>query len=115
MLVILFPITVGAIWGCTNVLMKYSKTNLQFIFYLLLNQCGSVLFVWGLSNLSKMVLPLANAVTLMVSALLAFCFCDERIGKSGFIGLILLCIGVFLLSGASLSPARRLKNTRNPL
>ncbi|KAA3672571.1 uncharacterized protein DEA37_0003858 [Paragonimus westermani] len=84
MLALLFPITVGAIWGCTNVLMKYSKTSLQFIFYLLLNQCGSVLFVWGLSDLSlASAVPLANAVTLMVSALLAFCFCDERTGKSG--------------------------------
>ncbi|KAF6770001.1 hypothetical protein AHF37_11902 [Paragonimus kellicotti] len=110
MLALLFPITVGSIWGCTNVLMKYSKTNLQFIFYLLLNQCGSVLFVWGLSSLNlASAVPLANGVTLMVSALLAFCFCDERMGKSGFIGLILLCIGVFLLS-ASLSPARRLKD-----
>ncbi|TPP67828.1 hypothetical protein FGIG_11023 [Fasciola gigantica] len=100
MLSLVLQVMVGIFWGVTNVLMKFSETTFQFIVFLLLNQCGSVIFFVGLQkfNLSSAV-AVANAVSLAVSAFTGHCLFKEKLGSRGLTGLFLICVGVAILTG----------------
>ncbi|KAH8865021.1 hypothetical protein KSF78_0003110 [Schistosoma japonicum] len=100
MLEVLMPLTVGLIWGSTNVGMKYHPNKMhKFLAFFFLNQFASILLMCGFKHtrLSKGV-AIANATALLASALTSSCIYHEKMGLCGFIGVILICAGTGLLN-----------------
>ncbi|CAH8621080.1 unnamed protein product [Heterobilharzia americana] len=97
---LLLPLTVGLIWGSTNIGMKhYSDRVFKCSAFFLLNQCASILFMYGFKHTQLSTgVAVANATALLASALTSYCIYQEKIGWTGCLGVILICLGTGLLN-----------------
>lgn len=111
-------VVVGFLWGATNPLikrgsvgidaieannkitkilleLKFMVTRWQYILPFLLNQCGSVLYVFALqkSELSVAV-PIANSCSFLFTALMALCLGEKAPSRNGYIGMALIALGI---------------------
>lgn len=110
-------ILVGFLWGATNPLIKrgsvgintvtsnnkYTKflleikflvTRWQYIVPFILNQCGSVLFVWGLQASDMTIaVPVANSLSFLFTAVTALALGENKPNKKILFGIILVIIG----------------------
>lgn len=111
-------ILVGLLWGATNPLIKrgsvglekisatnkYKKfaleikflvTRWQYIIPFALNQCGSVLFVWGLQDSEMTVaVPIANSLSFLFTAVTAIVLGENKPNIKILIGIALVIIGI---------------------
>lgn len=115
--IIVFVI-VGFLWGATNPLIKRGSTGidqikadtkiknifLQFKFMItnwgyivpfLLNQSGSILYVFALqrSELS-MAVPISNSCSFLFTAMMAIMLGEQKPSRNAFIGMALIAIGI---------------------
>lgn len=111
-------VVVGFLWGATNPLikrgsvgidaivadnkftrilleLKFMVTRWQYILPFLLNQCGSVLYVFALqtSELSVAV-PIANSCSFLFTAVAALCLGEKAPRFNGLIGMALIALGI---------------------
>lgn len=119
-------VVVGFLWGATNPLIKrgsigidaieannkihriflefkFMVTRWQYILPFLLNQCGSVLYVFALqkSELSVAV-PIANSCSFLFTALMAIGLGEKVPSRNGFIGMALIALGISICIVAKL-------------
>lgn len=111
-------VAVGFLWGATNPLikrgsvgidrikadnkilkflleLKFMITEWRYIVPFLLNQCGSVLFVFLLqkSELS-MAVPISNSCSFLFTALVAILLGEQKPSRNAFIGMFLISLGI---------------------
>lgn len=111
-------VAVGFLWGATNPLIKrgsvgieaieadtrlrklllefkFMITRWQYIVPFLLNQCGSVLYVFTLqkSELS-MAVPISNSCSFLFTALAAILLGEQKPNRNAFIGMALIALGI---------------------
>lgn len=111
-------VVVGFLWGATNPLikrgsvgidaieanskiakilleLKFMVTRWQYIVPFLLNQSGSLLYVYALqdSELSVAV-PVANSCSFLFTALMAVCLGEKPPSRNGLIGMALVAMGI---------------------
>lgn len=119
-------VVVGFLWGATNPLIKrgsigfdaieannkihkiflefkFMVTRWQYILPFLLNQCGSVLYIFALqkSELSIAV-PIANSCSFLFTALMAIALGEKVPSRNGFIGMTLITLGISICIVAKL-------------
>lgn len=111
-------ILVGLLWGATNPLIKrgsagidtvtssnkYKKflleikflaTRWQYIVPFTLNQCGSVLFVWGLQDSDMTIaVPVANSLSFLFTAIMAIALGENKPNRKILFGIVLVIIGI---------------------
>ncbi|XP_071540039.1 transmembrane protein 234 homolog [Panulirus ornatus] len=117
---VLCLLAVSILWGVTNPLMKrasvgiedihmsnpilqtlyevkFLASRLSYVCPFLLNQLGSVLFVYslGATDLSLAV-PLSNSLTFLVTTIAGCCLGEETTNKMTWVGATLVCAGVAL-------------------
>ncbi|KAK7086363.1 hypothetical protein SK128_015879 [Halocaridina rubra] len=117
---VLCLIAVSILWGVTNPLLKrasvgiediqmanpfmqtlfevkFLATRFSYVCPFLLNQLGSVLFVYslGAADLSLAV-PLSNSLTFLVTTIAGYCLGEETANKLTWVGASLVCAGVAL-------------------
>ncbi|XP_046809931.1 transmembrane protein 234 homolog [Lucilia cuprina] len=114
---ILSLLAVGLLWGCTNPFIKLGsqgveKINtgssaknlwlelktiicrLKYWIPFLLNQSGSVLYVWTLQTCNITVaVPVANSLTFAFTAITGYMLGEKIPGKNIIVGTLLVCIG----------------------
>ncbi|KAI8123669.1 Transmembrane protein 234 like protein [Lucilia cuprina] len=110
-------LAVGLLWGCTNPFIKLGsqgveKINtgssaknlwlemktiiwrLKYWIPFLLNQSGSVLYVWTLQTCNITVaVPVANSLTFAFTAITGYMLGEKIPGKNIIVGTLLVCIG----------------------
>ncbi|XP_075168820.1 transmembrane protein 234 homolog [Haematobia irritans] len=110
-------ICVGLLWGCTNPFirlgsegiekintgsssknlwleMKTIALRLKYWIPFVLNQSGSVLYVWTLQTSNIIVaVPVANSLTFAFTALTGYLLGEKIPGKNVIIGSLLVCLG----------------------
>lgn len=111
-------VAVGFLWGATNPLIKRGSVGIdaieadtklqklllefkfmimrwQYIVPFLLNQCGSVLYVFTLqkSELSLAV-PISNSCSFLFTALVAILLGEQKPNRNAFIGMALIALGI---------------------
>lgn len=110
MLLWVWCVAVGAVWGLTNALMKradelYTREgevllNARWWLCFLANQSGSLLFYWLLSGSDMaVVVPICQATTLAFTCVGAY-FLEDGAGKDWRwtgLGLVLVSVGVGLM------------------
>lgn len=113
-------VIVGFLWGATNPLIKRGSTGIQniqtdsklknfyfelkflvtrwqYILPFLLNQFGSLLYVYLLQNSElSLAVPIANSCTFIFTALMAMCLNEQMPNKLSFIGMLLIAIGIII-------------------
>lgn len=119
-------VVVGFLWGATNPLikrgsvgidaieannkltkllleLKFMVTRWQYILPFLLNQMGSVLYVFALqkSELSVAV-PIANSCSFLFTAIVAMCLREKAPTRNGLIGMALIALGISICIAAKL-------------
>lgn len=111
-------VLVGFLWGATNPLIKlgsvgidnvqtngrapkilqeilFLATRWQYIVPFLLNQCGSVIYVFALQNADlSMAVPIANSCTFVFTALMAMCIGEKMPSPRAFVGMALIVVGI---------------------
>jgi len=117
----LFPIIVGALWGCSNPLMgvgsrgiselpkksnhflqflsemKFLLTRWQFILPWLINLSGSILFYFSLSRAEiSLVVPLTNSLTFVFTAWTSYLLGEQKPNAEIYFGVLLILIGISL-------------------
>ncbi|XP_065368025.1 transmembrane protein 234 homolog [Calliphora vicina] len=114
---ILSLIAVGILWGCTNPFIKLGSQGIEQIntgssakniwlelktialrlkywVPFLLNQSGSVLYVWTLQSCNITVaVPVANSLTFAFTAITGYMLGERIPGKNIIIGTLLVCVG----------------------
>ena len=113
---------IGLLWGVTNAFMKRGVgaadddgkgtvakagwvrqalgpfTRLSYVGPLLVNQFGSLLFYVTLGHADiSVVVPLANSITFLFTAVAGRLLGEPAMGKRGYLGVALVLFGVFLL------------------
>ncbi|PRP87926.1 hypothetical protein PROFUN_02663 [Planoprotostelium fungivorum] len=124
----LWMVAVALVWGATNPLMKigsrgvsrvaassqgnvvskfanemkYLFTQWRYIGAFLLNQSGSILFYYTLSNNEiSMVVPITNSLTFLFTTVSSHYILNEPCTDPGTIsGMILIAVGVFICMSA---------------
>lgn len=113
-------VIVGFLWGATNPLIKRGSTGIQniqtdsklknfyfelkflvtrwqYILPFLLNQFGSLLYVYLLQNSElSLAVPIANSCTFIFTALMAMYLNEQMPNKLSFIGMLLIAIGIII-------------------
>lgn len=111
-------VLVGFLWGATNPLIKrgttgirsiqasnlirkflleikYLATEWRYVLPFLLNQCGSVLYVFTLQSTElSMAVPIANSCTFIFTALVSMLLGERMPNKDSFIGIFLISSGI---------------------
>ncbi|XP_037811465.1 transmembrane protein 234 homolog [Lucilia sericata] len=114
---ILSLLAVGLLWGCTNPFIKLGSQGIEKIntgssaknlwlemktivwrlkywIPFLLNQSGSVLYVWTLQTCNITVaVPVANSLTFAFTAITGYMLGEKIPGKNIIVGTLLVCIG----------------------
>lgn len=119
-------VLVGFLWGATNPLikrgsvgidsieannkitkifleLKFMVTRWQYILPFLMNQCGSVLYIFALqkSELSVAV-SIANSCSFLFTAFMAMCLGEKAPSRNGLIGMALITMGISICIVAKL-------------
>lgn len=117
---VLCLVAVSLLWGVTNPLLKRASVGIEniqmanpvmqtlcevkflasrfsYVFPFILNQLGSVLFVYslGAADLSLAV-PISNSLTFLVTTVAGYCLGEETTNKLTWVGAALVCAGVTL-------------------
>lgn len=111
-------VLVGLLWGATNPLikrgtagirsiqatniihkfvleLKYLATEWRYVLPFLLNQCGSVLYLFTLQGTElSMAVPIANSCTFIFTALVSMLLGDRMPNKDTFLGMFLITSGI---------------------
>lgn len=111
-------IAVGFLWGATNPLIKcgtsgirniqannlvtkflmeikYLVTEWRYVLPFLLNQCGSVLYVYTLQGAElSMAVPIANSCAFIFTAIMSMLLGDKIPNKDTFLGILLITSGI---------------------
>lgn len=76
---------------------KFLASRFSYVFPFLLNQLGSVLFVYllGAADLSLAV-PISNSLTFLVTTVAGHCLGEETTSRMTWVGAGLVCAGVTL-------------------
>ncbi|KAK8388749.1 hypothetical protein O3P69_020629 [Scylla paramamosain] len=113
-------LAVSLLWGITNPLLKrasvgienikmsnpflqtlhevkFLATRLSYVCPFLLNQLGSVLFVYTLGSADlSLAVPLSNSLTFLVTTVAGRCLGEDTTSRATWIGAGLVCVGVAL-------------------
>ncbi|KAK3879225.1 hypothetical protein Pmani_004145 [Petrolisthes manimaculis] len=113
-------VAVSMLWGITNPLLKrasvgieniqttnpalqtlyevkFLASRLSYVFPFLLNQLGSVLFVYTLGHTDlSLAVPLSNGLTFLVTTVVGRCLGEETTSRMTWVGALLVCAGVTL-------------------
>uniref|UniRef100_A0A1I8PJB9 Uncharacterized protein n=2 Tax=Stomoxys calcitrans TaxID=35570 RepID=A0A1I8PJB9_STOCA len=74
--------------------LKMIGMRLKYWIPFLLNQMGSVVYVWTLQTSNIIVaVPVANSLTFAFTALTGYCLGEKIPGKNVIIGSLLVCLG----------------------
>ncbi|XP_047469886.1 transmembrane protein 234 homolog [Penaeus chinensis] len=117
---VLCLLVVSILWGVTNPLLKRASVGIEdiqmsnpllqtlyevkflasrfsYVFPFLLNQLGSVVFVYllGAADLSLAV-PISNSLTFLVTTVAGHCLGEETTSRMTWVGAGLVCAGVTL-------------------
>lgn len=111
-------VLVGILWGATNPFIrrgttgvdeieadsslwktfleiKFLITRWQYIVPFLINQCGSVLYVYALQHTHLSVaVPVANSCTFLFTALTAMLLGEQKHSRKTYIGIGLVSVGI---------------------
>lgn len=113
-------VAVGFLWGVTNPLIKRGSSGIQsttkntnnklyqallelkflvlrwqYILPFLLNQCGSLLYVYALQDSEiSLAVPIAQSCTFLFTTLTALCLREQMPNKLSFFGIALISIGI---------------------
>lgn len=113
-------VAVGFLWGVTNPLIKRGSSGIeattkstnnklyqallelkflvlrwQYILPFLLNQSGSLLYVYALQNSEiSLAVPIAQSCTFLFTTLTALCLREQMPNKLSFFGIALISIGI---------------------
>lgn len=113
-------IAVGFLWGATNPLIKRGSDGIQkstktsdhkfyqiflelkflilrwqYIVPFLLNQSGSILYVYGLQDSEiSLAVPITQSCTFLFTTLTAICLREQMPNKTSFFGIALIFIGI---------------------
>lgn len=113
-------VAVGFLWGVTNPFIKRGSSGIQsttkttnnkaiqailelkylvlrwqYILPFLLNQCGSLLYVYALqSSEISLAVPIAQSCTFLFTTLTALCLREQMPNKLSFFGIALISIGI---------------------
>lgn len=72
-------------------------SRLSYVFPFLLNQLGSVLFVYTLGQTDlSLAVPLSNGLTFLVTTVVGRCLGEETTSRMTWVGALLVCAGVTL-------------------
>ncbi|XP_017476793.1 PREDICTED: transmembrane protein 234 homolog isoform X2 [Rhagoletis zephyria] len=121
-------VVVGLLWGATNPFIRLGSegidnvdtgsrwrnlwlevrmisTRFHYWIPFLLNQLGSVLYVWTLQHINIIVaVPVANSLSFVFTAITGYCLGEKLPGKSVTIGTLLVCLGSSLMLYDKMSP-----------
>ncbi|KAB0796786.1 hypothetical protein PPYR_10847 [Photinus pyralis] len=113
-------LTVAALWGCTNPLikrgskdivkvkadnciaqffleLKYLFTNYKYLLPMGLNQLGSVLYFVLLQSLDlSLMVPVANSLTFVFTAITGKYLGEQSAGQKTYLGMIFILMGTLL-------------------
>ncbi|XP_011206490.2 transmembrane protein 234 homolog [Bactrocera dorsalis] len=122
MITIIFSLLgVGLLWGATNPFIRRGSigidtidtgsrwhnlwaelrmigSRLNYWIPFILNQLGSVLYVWTLQHTNiTLAVPIANSLSFAFTAVTGYCLGERLPGKSVLIGTLMVCFGTTLM------------------
>ncbi|KAL7735786.1 hypothetical protein ACLKA6_017793 [Drosophila palustris] len=122
MLTTLQLLTVGLLWGVTNPFIRLGSqgiecvkdtgskyrnflaelrmigSRLNYWIPFVLNQCGSLLYVWTLQSANiTIAVPVANSLSFVFTAITGYLLGEQLPGKKIIIGTLLICCGSTLM------------------